>query len=411
MITTVAVVLAITVVPFVAFRAYARRVEGLDEPVEVRVHRLDRAQQAGGFLLPFVGVVGLAELDATDRVLAFFDAVAPRFLDHPALEFVLIVAVVFAFATAPLIAVTLGTYSTLRSLRETSASPWRQVKGVLAVMAITAVSVGVGIGGYLAITSVLGSTQPVIVGAVGVVIVASFTLTPYLVAIFQERVPLEGDRRERVEQLCADLGYRPRGLSLLEGASTRVANALVAGTIPGVRYVFLTDYLLEEFDDDEVRAILAHEFGHVAGHHLWQRALLTVAAVVTWVLAAEHVGLAVLEKRFGLAGVAFPIAIGYGIYHVSLLGGLAYRQEYRADAYAARAAGVDATVSALEKIADSNDMRRDAGLLYALATHHPPIDDRIDAVRRLEDAEPPRDGSTEHERARDGERERSSSSG
>ncbi|OAQ52804.1 hypothetical protein HTG_10785 [Natrinema mahii] len=381
MFVAAAFLLALAVVPFLGFRAYAARVEALDEPVEDRLHRLNRAQQVGGFTLPVAAIIGLYALEVIDRALAAVGTGGPELGGLAVLKVGAIVLVSFGVVTLPLVGMALGTYPTVRSLRDTSASLWRVVTGVLAVMGITAVSVGVALAGFFAIQSVFGSSLPVLIGGLGAVVFVGFGLSPYLILLFQDRVPLEGQRRERVERLCADLGYRPRGLFLLEGESTKTANALVAGTVPGLRYVFLTDYLLAECDDDELRAILAHEFGHVAGRHLWQRGLLTVAVFGVWIAGAEFVGFGALEESLGFLGFFLPFMGLYAVYHVVLLGGLARWQEFRADAYAARQAGREAMVAALERLADANDTRREAGLLYSLATHHPPIGDRIEAVR------------------------------
>ncbi|AGB32808.1 peptidase M48 Ste24p [Natrinema pellirubrum DSM 15624] len=381
MFVAAAFLIGLAVVPFLVFRAYATRVEASDEPIEDRLHRLNRAQQVGGFTLPVAAIIELYALELSERALAAVGASGPEIAGLAVLEFGAIVLVSFGVVTLPLVGMALGTYPTVRSLRDTSASLWRVVKGILAVMGITAVSVGVALAGFFAIQSVFGSSLPVLIGGLGTVIFVGFGLSPYLIVIFQDRVPLEDQRRERVDRLCADLGYRPRGLFLLEGESTKTANALVAGTVPGLRYVFLTDYLLAECDDDELCAILAHEFGHVAGRHLWQRGLLTVAVFGAWIAGAEFVGFGALEEALGFLGFFLPFMGLYAVYHVVLLGGLARWQEFRADAYAARRVGHEAMVAALERLADANDTRREAGLLYSLATHHPPISDRIEAVR------------------------------
>ncbi|ADB59785.1 peptidase M48 Ste24p [Haloterrigena turkmenica DSM 5511] len=381
MFATIAFVLALALGPFVAFRAYARRVEATDAPVEDRLHRLRRVQQAGGFVLPIAAVIGLHFLELIGRPNAVVGSAGPELFGIDVLEFVAITVVSFGVATLPLLSMALGTYPAVSSLRDTSASAWRIVKGVLAAMAAVAVTVAVSIGGLLALVSTVGSSLSVLVGGFAVLIAASYGLSPYLIAVFQDRVPLEGADRERVERLCTELGYRPRSLYLFEGGSTKTANALVAGTVPGFRYVFLTDYLLEACDDDELRAILAHEFGHVAGRHLWQRGLLAVAVFGGWTVAVEILGVGILEDRFGFLGIFLPLMAVFGLYQVVFLGGLARWQEFRADAYAARRAGRDATIAALETLADANDTRRDAGLLYSLATQHPPIDDRLEAIR------------------------------
>ncbi|WP_339104540.1 M48 family metalloprotease [Haloterrigena salinisoli] len=381
MLATIAFVLALALGPFVAFRAYAHRVESTDASVEDRLHRLNRVQQGGGFVLPIAAVIGLHLLELVERTTDAVGAMGPELFGIGVLEFAVITVVSFGLAALPLVSMALGTYPTVRSLRDTSASPWRIAKGVLAVMGIVAVTAAISIGGFLAFLSTVDPSLPLLVGGFAVLVAAVYGLSPYLIAVFQDRVPLEGDDRERVERLCRELGYRPRGLYLLEGESTKTANALVAGTVPGFRYVFLTDYLLAECDDDELRAILAHEFGHVAGRHLWQRSLLTVAVFGGWMVGFEPLGIGALEERFGFLGIFLPLMALFALYQVVLLGGLARWQEFRADAYAARQAGRDATLAALETLADANDTRRDAGLLYTLATQHPSIDDRLEAVR------------------------------
>ncbi|WP_226040712.1 M48 family metalloprotease [Natrinema sp. DC36] len=385
MLAAAAFVLVLAVGPFLGFRAYARRVEAMDGPVEDRLHRLNRVQQVGGFGLPIVAILAGYTLGLVDRATAAVGTGGVELFGIAFLEFAVLIAVTFGIVTVPIVSMALGTYPTVRSLRETSASMWRVAKGTVTVMAVAVGSAMIGVGGFLAVISVVGSSAPVLVATLGAIVFASFGLSPYLIVLFRDRVPLEGQRRERVERLCTELGYRPRGLFLLEGESTKTANALVAGTVPGLRYVFLTDYLLAECDDDELRSILAHEFGHVAGRYLWQRGLLTVAVFGAWILGVQRFGLGGLEERFGFVGFFVPFMALYALYHVVLLGGLARWQEFRADSYAAREAGREAISKALETLADANDTRREAGLFYSLATHHPPIADRIDAIR--DDAE------------------------
>ncbi|MFC6764388.1 M48 family metalloprotease, partial [Natrinema soli] len=342
MLAAVAFVLVLAIGPFLGFRAYARRVEAMDEPIEDRLHRLNRVQQVGGFGLPVVAILAGYSLGLIDRAATAVGTGGVELFGIALLEFGTLIVVTFGIVTVPIVSMALGTYPTVRSLRETSASMWRVAKGVLTVMAVAVGSAIIGVGGFLAVISVVGSSTPVLVATLGAIVFASFGLSPYLIVIVRDRVPLEGQRRERVERLCTELGYRPRGLFLLEGESTKTANALVAGTVPGLRYVFLTDYLLAECDDDELRAILAHEFGHVAGRHLWQRGLLTVAVFGAWILGVQRFGLGGLEERFGFVGFFVPFMALYAVYHVVLLGGLARWQEFRADAYAAREAGREA---------------------------------------------------------------------
>ena len=395
MLAVAAFVLVLAVGPFFGFRAYARRVEAMETPTEDRLHRLNRVQQAAGFGLPALAILGVYAFGLMDRATAHIDTAGPELFGINVPEFAVTVLVSFGVVAVPLVSMTLGTYPTVRSLRETTASAWRRVRRVLTVLTIAIAIALIGIGGFLALGSAVSVSRLVLVVTLGVLVFAGFGLSPYLHVLARDHVPLEGQRRERIERLCAEAGYSPQGISLLEGESTKTANALVAGTLPRRRYVFLTDYLLEECDDDELQAILAHEFGHVVDRHLWQRGALTVAVIGGWALVAQRVAFGWLEATFGFVGYFVPLIGLYVLYRVFLLGALARWQEFRADAYAARTVGREATIAALETLADANDVRLEAGLLYSLATHHPPIADRIAALRDGVDGERSRTASSD----------------
>ncbi|MFA9415082.1 M48 family metalloprotease [Natrinema sp. HArc-T2] len=388
-------VLVLAVVPFVGFRAYARRIETMETPIDDRLHRLNRVQQAAGFGLPALAILGVYAFGLMDRATAHIDTAGPELFGIDVLEFAVTVLVSFGVVAVPLVAMALGTYPTVRSLRETTASAWRSVSRVVAVLTISIGTAGLGIGGFIALVSTVSVSRLVLVAALGVLVFVGFGLSPYLLVFTRTHDSLEGQRRERVERLCEAAGYSPRRIYLLDGESTKTATALVAGTLPGLRYVFLTDYLLDECDDAELRAILAHEFGHVAGRHLWQRGMLTVAVFGVWALVAQQVGFGWLAATFGFVGYFIPLIGVYVLYRVFLLGGLARWQEFRADAYAASTAGREAMVDALETLADANDVRLEAGLLYSLATHHPPIAARIAALRDVADGERSRSASSD----------------
>ena len=381
MLAVAAFVLALAVGPFLGLRAYARRVEAMDAPTEDRLHRLNRIQQAAGFGLPALALLGVYAFGLMDRATARVAAAGPHLFGIALLEFAAIVLISFGIVAVPLVSMALATYPTVRSLRATTMSAWRRVSRVAVALMVAIGTAVLGIGGFIALVSTGSVSRLVLVAALGVLVFVGFGLSPYLLVLTRTHDPLEGQRRERVERLCDAAGHSPRGIYLLEGESTKTANALVAGTLPGLQYVFLTDYLLDECDDDELRAILAHEFGHVAGRHLWQRGILTVAVFGAWALVAQHVGFGWLAVTFGFVGYFVPLLGVYVLYRVFLLGGLARWQEFRADAYAASTAGREAMVDALETLADANDVRLEAGLFYSLATQHPPIEARIDALR------------------------------
>ena len=66
-----------------------------------------------------------------------------------------------------------------------------------------------------------------------------------------------------------------------------VVNAAVAGFLPRLRYVLLTDALLTRFGDEEIALIFAHEVGHVRRRHLLWRLLVLALPLVVWMLWRE----------------------------------------------------------------------------------------------------------------------------
>jgi Zn-dependent protease with chaperone function len=82
-----------------------------------------------------------------------------------------------------------------------------------------------------------------------------------------------GPLRERLEQLCQRMRVRCRDFRIWQ-TDRQILNAAVAGVIPSLRTVYMTDALLLYLRDEELEAVIAHELGHVSRRHLLLRLLL-----------------------------------------------------------------------------------------------------------------------------------------
>jgi Zn-dependent protease with chaperone function len=103
-------------------------------------------------------------------------------------------------------------------------------------------------------------------GAVGMA--AVFVVLPWLVRLVLGLRPLPaGPTRDRLTAAARRLRFRCSDL-LLWDTRGGMANALVIGVVPWLRYVVFTDRLLEEFTPDEVEAVFGHEVGHYKHHHM-----------------------------------------------------------------------------------------------------------------------------------------------
>ena len=181
------------------------------------------------------------------------------------------------------------------------------------------------------------------------------------------------------------------------------SNAFATGWNRNASLVAVSEGMLQRFSRDEIRAVLAHEIGHVANGDMVTLTLVQ-GVVNTFVIFFSRVIGHVVDR------VVFKTERGYGpgYYIVSivaqiLLGFLATAivmwfsrfREYRADAAGAQLANRQSMISALEHLkAESGvpDQMPESltafginmGLrqgLKSLFHSHPPLDDRIAALR------------------------------
>lgn len=255
--------------------------------------------------------------------------------------------------------------------------------------------------GVLLAFPVLEQYDFVLAGAGLVLLVASIVSVPLILRLFLGLRPLPGGPlRERLEGAGRRLGF---GFSNILIWDTRrsIANAMVSGTLPWLRYIVLTDLLVERLTPEEVEAVFGHEVGHVKHRHmllyivffigslalltgLWQYGedrlapLLAqllpstaTAALAGWTVPAEVVGGPLL-----LAMVAVYVFVVFGF--------LSRRCERQADLYGCRAVSHAAFITALEKVADLNGIPRHNRNLLA-SWQHPSIAERVAFVERLRD--------------------------
>jgi Zn-dependent protease with chaperone function len=378
--------LALAVVPFVVLRAYAGRVVRRDLDDTEKAHRLRAALLVAGLLLPIVmlgalflgGLVLLPELllgglapGATGSEAANVTASAVFLI-----AVVVIVLVPAARAVAP-------AYRRLRGVTATRASRTGNLRLGLAMLLPALVLVAVNLG------AAFGLDPAVRLGLLGLSWVAIIVVGPLLAVRLMPSRPLEEPLRSRVGELLRRGGVRVREVRVLDTRGQKVANAVVMGPVPRLRYILLTDHLLQSMEQDEVEAVVAHEMGHAKQHHL----LVKLGALVA--LTAAPVAALALGGRRLLAGadplvVALAVPVLLVVAVLLVQGGLGLLLERKADEYAARLVGVDPTVRALEKLADSNMLKRRTGALWNLATNHPGIAQRVERLRGRRDVAPDR---------------------
>jgi len=94
--------------------------------------------------------------------------------------------------------------------------------------------------------------------------------------------------RRGLEEMSAQMGLRYRSIHVWRSDGV-IANAGVMGLVAPLRYVLISDGLIDRMSLDEIRGIFAHEAGHMLSHHILYYVLFAVAGVTMCTVAGEAV--------------------------------------------------------------------------------------------------------------------------
>jgi len=215
-------------------------------------------------------------------------------------------------------------------------------------------------------------------------------LSPYLIEpLFFKFSPLEkSDLEDRVRELLTRAGVTT-GKVLQVDASRRSghSNAYFTG-IGKVKRVVLFDTLIEQLDDQELLAVLAHELGHWRCGHLRQQLIKSqLIAIVSCWLAFALFKSQVLPGWFGLHQLSFAgqvFVLGWlmslaGFFWKPVSSWWSRRHERQADQFAVDLVGTGTGLaSGLVKLARENLSNLFPHPFYAAIYYsHPPIVERV----------------------------------
>ena len=219
--------------------------------------------------------------------------------------------------------------------------------------------------------------------------------------ITQPRTRHEQWLMQTVEQLSREAGIKMPEVGIFPAYE---ANAFATGWNKNDALVAVSQGLLERFSPDEVKAVLAHEIGHVANGDMVTLALVQ-GVVNTFVMffariIGNFVDKVVFKNDEG-RGIAYYVATIFaelvlGILASAIVMWFSRKREFRADEAGAQLAGTSAMISALQRLRSEQGLPVhmpdtmaafgiNGGLKQGLARmfmSHPPLEERIDALRR-----------------------------
>jgi STE24 endopeptidase len=238
--------------------------------------------------------------------------------------------------------------------------------------------------------------EPLLMGLSLGIMVAFLLALPIFLRLFWGLKPLPpGPLRDRLIDTARRLGFRYSNV-LVWDTRNLVANAMVTGFVPWIRYIVLTDRLINDLDPDEIEAVFGHEIGHIKHHHLpfylafiltsfillgalwgWAGNLFTIDQIVA---CLEHFSIGdreEIEETLPVISKFVKLAL-VAAYTLVLFSFISRRCERQADLFGAKTVSTDAFISALEKVADINGIGR-----TRFSWLHPSIAQRVDFLREM----------------------------
>jgi heat shock protein HtpX len=182
-------------------------------------------------------------------------------------------------------------------------------------------------------------------------------------------------------------------------------NAFATGRNPSHASVAVTEGLLQLMTDDELEGVIAHELSHVRNYDILISSIAaTIAGAITYLARmAMWFGLGGRDDEReggGLAGILMLILAPFAAFLLQL--GISRQREYSADATGARMVGQPyGLISALQKLGAYNKRIPTTAVspttaalcivkpmfgsetLSSLFSTHPPLEDRIAALREM----------------------------
>ena len=185
-----------------------------------------------------------------------------------------------------------------------------------------------------------------------------------IVPLFNKQTPLEdGILRDKIASYTKTIGFELDNIFVIDGSkrSTK-ANAYFSG-FGNQKRITLFDTLINDLNDDEIVAVLAHEVGHYKRNHIIYNLILSVLVTgfTLWLLSV-FISNPMLSEALGVQIPSFHIGmIAFGMLYSPIsqitgffMNSLSRKFEYQADDYAKNTHNSDDLISSLKKLSKNS---------------------------------------------------------
>ncbi|WP_179352814.1 M48 family metallopeptidase [Winogradskyella vidalii] len=185
-----------------------------------------------------------------------------------------------------------------------------------------------------------------------------------IVPLFNKQTPLEdGELRTKISTYAASVGFNLEKIFIIDGSkrSTK-ANAYFSG-FGNEKRVTLYDTLVNDLDDEEIVAVLAHEVGHYKKKHIIFNLVSSILLTgLTLFILSVFISNPLLSNAIGVETPSFHVGlIAFGLLYspISELTGLIMNYmsrvfEYQADDYAKNTYKAEPLITSLKKLSKNS---------------------------------------------------------
>ena len=214
-----------------------------------------------------------------------------------------------------------------------------------------------------------------------------------IVPLFNKQTPLEaGELRNKISDYAKSVGFSLKKIVVIDGSkrSTK-ANAYFSG-FGSEKRVTLYDTLVNDLDDDEIVAVLAHEVGHYKRKHIIFNLVTSILLTgVTLYILSIFISNPLLSNAIGVEIPSFHVGlIAFGLLYspISELTGLIMNYasrvfEYQADDYAKNTYKAEPLITALKKLSKNSLSNLTPHKAYVFMHYsHPTLLQRIKNLKK-----------------------------
>ena len=181
-----------------------------------------------------------------------------------------------------------------------------------------------------------------------------------IVPLFNKQTPLEdGSLKDAITKYATSVGFKLNNIFVIDGSKrSSKANAYFSG-FGSQKRITLFDTLINDLEEEEIVAVLAHEVGHYKRKHIiFNLVSSTLLTGLTLYILSLFINYPIMSEALGVATPSFHIGlIAFGILYspISEITGLfmnimSRKFEYQADDYAKETFAGEPLITSLKKL-------------------------------------------------------------